>query len=159
MRIIPMTEQFLAAAGVVHSAAWQQSHREICTPEFVASHTPQRQTEYLRKEQQAGKKLWLLLDDTETAVGVVSLDKRGTMGIIENLYVLPAAQNRGFGTRLLRFAIQKCGTLYSRPVRPVLWVLSSNERAKRLYRRIGFAETGRSKPLRSGLCEQEMALE
>lgn len=159
MRIVQVTQQNIAQAGAVHSAAWQQSHATVCTANFVAVHTPQRQTRYLRGEQQAGKRLWLLLDDEETAVGVVSLKQDEADGVIENLYVLPAAQNRGFGTRLLRFAIQQCETLYSRPVRPVLWVLSSNEGAKRLYRRIGFAETGRSKPLRNGLSEQEMALE
>ena len=156
MRIIPMTEQFLASAGVIHSAAWQQSHREICTPEFVASHTPQRQTEYLRKEQQAGKKLWLLLDDTETAVGIVSLDKQGTMGIIENLYVLPAAQNHGFGTILLHFAAEQCGL---QGIRPTLWVLNTNTGAQRLYQRLGFVETGGQKPLKNALCEIEMILE
>ena len=40
------------------------------------------------------------------------------------------------GTNLLQFAVEKCNGI------PTLWILENNIRAKRLYHRLGFRETG-----------------
>ncbi|MCI8618999.1 MAG: GNAT family N-acetyltransferase [Oscillospiraceae bacterium] len=82
-----------------------------------------------------------LLTDKEPC-GIVSV----AGDCIENLYVLPRLQNRGYGTRLLRFAAGLCQ-------RPDLTALSSNDRAIALYRRLGFRETGEKKRLRADLWE------
>ena len=141
--IVPVGEETLAQAGMIHSESWRASHG-FCTPEFVAAHTPDAQTEYLRREMAAGKSLYLLTDGVP--VGIVSVWGNR----IENLYVLPALQGRGYGSVLLEFAVRKCdGT-------PILWVLNTNEAARRLYQRRGFRETGRCKELRDGLFEMEM---
>ena len=50
--------------------------------------------------------------------------------------VLPEEQNKGYGTQLLTFAVGKCTKA------PTLWILSTNNRAKRLYERNGFQPTG-----------------
>ena len=41
---------------------------------------------------------------------------------------------------------------------PELWILENNEGARRLYRRFGFRETGKSNPLSSTLREIQMKL-
>lgn len=129
--IVPVDEENLAAAGAVHAAAWQASHRSFCAPDFVAARTPERQTGYLRDKLEKGSHLYLLLADKP--VGVVSV----TGSLIEDLYVLPERQNRGCGTKLLRYAIEHCdGT-------PTLWILENNTGAARLYERLGFAPTGK----------------
>ena len=69
----------------------------------------------------------------EKPVGIVSV----TGSLIEDLYVLPDLQNRGYGTELLRFAMRQCKDT------PVLWILENNTDAERLYRRMGFQEPGR----------------
>ena len=75
-----------------------------------------------------------------------------TGSLIEDLYVLPERQNQGYGTKLLQFAIQKCkGT-------PTLWILENNTNAERLYRRMGFKETGNIHAVPNGLREIEFAL-
>ena len=67
-----------------------------------------------------------------TPVGIVSI----LGSLISNLYVLPSEQNKGYGTQLLAFAVNLCsGT-------PSLWILSTNDGAKRLYERSGFQPTG-----------------
>ena len=91
--IVPVDERNIAAAGAVHAASWRESH-SFCTPEFVAAHTAETQTEYLRREMDAGKALFLLLDPEP--VGVVSVQE----DLIENLYVLPEKQGRGYGSAL-----------------------------------------------------------
>ena len=144
VKIEKVTEQTLPLAGQVHAESWQESHRAFCSPEFVAKHTPEAQTDYLRREMAQGKELFLLWEDGP--VGIVTL----WGDLIENLYVLPRHQNRGYGTRLLKFAMARCqGT-------PTLWILSSNQGARRLYERHGFRETGRTKYLSDTLLEQEL---
>ena len=144
--IIPVTEENIAQAGFVHSESWKASHRDFCTPAFVEAHTPQAQTDYLRREMEAGKRLYLLEQDVP--VGIVSLREN----VIADLYVHPDFQHQGYGTQLLRFAVSQCrGT-------PTLWVLNTNQAACRLYRYMGFTETGNRKPLRQGLYEMEMIL-
>lgn len=144
--IIPITEENISAAGAIHAAAWRQSHAAICSPEFVAAHTAQRQTEYLRREMAQGKQLWLLLDPEPT--GLVSL----WGGLIENLYVLPEKQGLGYGRELLRFVMSQCS-------HPRLTVLNTNEFAYGWYLREGFIPSGVVKTLSDALSEIEMVWE
>lgn len=144
MRIEEVTEQTLSAAGYVHAESWRASHRDICPPDFVAAHTAQAQTEYLRQEMAQGKRLFLLTDGEP--VGIVTV----WGSLIENLYVLPGRQGRGYGSRLLKFAMAQCQGA------PTLWVLNSNENAHRLYLRHGFQQTGVIKYLNETLLEREL---
>lgn len=141
--IVPVDETNIAAAGAVHAASWRESH-SFCTPEFVAAHTAETQAEYLRREMDAGKALFLLLDPEP--VGVVSVQEE----LIENLYVLPEKQGRGYGTSLVDFAAARCQGA------PRLWVLNINEKARRFYEARGFRETGERRELKNGLAELEM---
>ena len=67
-------------------------------------------------------------------------------------YILPEMQNKGYGTKLMQFAISRCADT------PVLWILENNEGARRLYHRMGFTETGRRNPITNQLDEIEMQL-
>lgn len=145
--IVPLDEGSVAEAGFVHSRAWQASHSAFCTPDFVALHTPERQTRYLRDKLAGGSRLFLLRLDGGAA-GVVSV----TGSLIEDLYILPHLQNRGLGTALLRHAIGVC----EGP--PTLWILENNLGAARLYRREGFVPTGRRNAIADGLDEIEFVL-
>jgi len=145
MAFVPVTQENIAEAARIHSASWQESHRSFCSEAFIAQHTPEHQENYLRNEMASGKRVWLLKENGN-AVGLVSVSRN----LIENLYVHPAWQNCGYGTKLLRFAIKKCeGT-------PALWILSNNDGARRLYERNGFALTGEKMQLSDTLCELEM---
>lgn len=141
-----VTGENVMSAASIHAISWQESHKSFCTPEFVAKHTPERQENYLRSEMEAGKRIWLLKAD-DVPVGIVSI--RGNL--IENLYVHPTYQRQGYGTKLLRFAMEQCEDA------PTLWILNNNDGARRLYERNGFVLTGESKRLSDTLCEIEMA--
>ena len=146
MQFVEVTKQNVADAGCIHSESWKESHRSFCSAEFVEKHTPIAQEEYLRREMDAGKSIYMLID--EYPVGIVSVHG----DLIENLYVLPSEQRKGYGTRLLEFAIQQCqGT-------PKLWILNINEGAYRLYTKHGFEEAGNRKQLNDHLYEFEMKL-
>ena len=144
--IVPVDESNLLEAAAIHSISWQDSHRSFCSPDFVALHTPERQREYLRGKMNAGSRVYMLVKDRP--VGVVSV----TRSLIEDLYILPDMQNKGYGTALLQFAIGQC------PDAPTLWILENNEGAARLYRRMGFKETGNVNAITDRLSEIELSL-
>ncbi len=146
-KIVPVNENLTSAAAVIHSLSWKESHRSFCTPEFIELHSPGHQLEYIKEKIRNGSDFYMLLDPEP--VGIVSV----TGDLIEDLYVLPDIQNRGYGTELLRYAIDLCkGT-------PSLWILENNDRAKKLYLREGFRETGRRNMITEGLDEIELSLE
>lgn len=114
--------------------------------EFVEKHTPAAQTDFLRREMNAGKHVYMLID--EYPVGIVSV--HGSM--IENLYVLPSEQRKGYGTQLLHYAIRHCEGS------PCLWILNNNVGAYRLYSKNGFKVTGNRKQLNDTLYEMELSM-
>ena len=144
--IIPVDETNILQAAAIHSLSWKESHRAFCKPDFVEMHTPERQREYLQNKMSGGSKVYMLMD--RAPVGIVSV----TGSLIEDLYVLPEMQNRGYGTELLRFAVSLCTDT------PVLWILENNAGAERLYCRMGFQKTGRRNVITNGLDEIELHL-
>ena len=128
--ILPVTRQNIHQAAVIHSESWKESHKDLCSAGFLEAHTPARQKSYLEAEMEQGAQIYMLVD--QKPVGIISV--QGCL--IADLYVLPSEQNKGYGTRLLAFAVTKC----QGP--PSLWVLSSNQRAQKFYERNGFCPTG-----------------
>lgn len=142
---IPVSdEDGLRRAAEVHAVSWQDSHRAFCPADFTAAHTPERQYRYLAEKGASGSRIYLLLR-ADTPVGVVMV----TGNVIADLYVLPEEQNKGYGTGLLRYAMEQCEGS------PTLWILENNAGAERLYRRNGFRPTGRTIEHPGGFDERE----
>ncbi len=144
--IVAVDRSNMPQAAAVHSISWQDSHRAFCSPDFISLHTPERQQAYLEKKMAGGSAFYLLME--KEPLGIVSV----TGNLIEDLYVLPDHHNQGYGTALLQFAIEKCTGI------PTLWILENNVHAARLYRRMGFQETGKRNVVSGGLDEIEFAL-
>lgn len=144
--IIEVNNANISQAAEVHSISWKESHRAFCSPDFIELHSPQHQEEYLREKLANGSKLYMLVE--EKPIGMVSV----TESLIEDLYILPKMQNMGFGTELLRYAMERCEET------PTLWILENNKDAERLYRRIGFKPTGKRNNITEGLDEIEFSL-
>ena len=145
--IVPVNEQNIMDAAIIHSVSWKESHKDFCTPDFIEIHSPEHQLKYMRDKIKNGTEFFLFVD--EYPVGIVSV----TDSLIEDLYILPEKQNMGYGTKLLRFAISKCSNT------PSLWILENNVNAERLYCRMGFTKTGRINEITDMLDEIELALE
>ena len=145
--IIHVNEQNIMDAAIIHSISWRESHRDFCTPEFIESHSPERQLRYIRDKMNKGTKFFMLVEEVPAAVVSV------TDSLIEDLYVLPEKQNLGYGTKLLQFALDQCSDT------PSLWILENNTDAERLYNRMGFTRTGRRNAITDTLDEIELALE
>ncbi len=144
--IVPVNSANIRDAAFVHAVSWQASHRAFCSPDFVALHTPERQQAYLQRKIDSGSRCYILYHPKP--VGLVSV----TGSLIEDLYILPDQQRKGFGTALLAFAVGQCGGT------PTLWILENNRAAEAFYRKMGFEETGRRKRVADGLGEIEYAL-
>ena len=146
MEIVELTENNIRDAGKIHSESWKESHKNFCSEEFVARHTEEAQTEYIRSEIAKGKDFYMLID--HIPVGIVSMYGN----LIENLYILPAEQRKGYGAILLQYALRQCHCI------PTLWILSNNDRANAFYKKFGFVESGKKKQLRNDLFELELIL-
>jgi ribosomal protein S18 acetylase RimI-like enzyme len=70
-----------------------------------------------------------------------SIEHGGRDGFIDDLYLVPQARGAGRGKALLEFALAEARRLGIRTLH--LEVEPDNPRATRLYRKRGFAETGR----------------
>ena len=144
--IIKVNGENLQTAAEIYAETWQDSYRALYNESFIKRHTPARQKVYLNKSMKDGKRLYMLIK--EIPVGIVSIKDN----LIEDLYILPAEQHKGYGTELLLFAVKKCSG------RPSLWVLGNNKKAQSLYRKCGFHMTGKKHLLSEQLTELEMAI-
>ena len=145
MVIVDVTKENVTLAGEIHSLSWKKSHEAFCSKEFIEKHTAERQTDYLRQKMSKGSNIYMLIDD-ELPVAIISI----TGSLIEDLYVRPDCQQKGYGTTLLNSSLSKCCTT------PVLWILENNSAAQRFYEKNGFLLTGKRKNVTSGLDELEM---
>ena len=71
-----------------------------------------------------------------------SLEYRGATALVDELYILPEHRGRGLGSKALRLVERVCASSRVRTVH--LEVERSNAGADALYRRLGFADRGRS---------------
>ena len=144
--IVPVNALNIHDAAVIHSVSWQESHRAFCTADFVALHSPEHQEKYLLQKMNDGSRVFMLID--QVPIGIVSLKD----SLIEDLYVHPDYQSRGYGSLLLRYAVSLCSST------PTLWILENNTRARKLYEGAGFRETGNRNAITNELDEIEFAL-
>ena len=74
-----------------------------------------------------------------TDIGCVSVTEKGGHVFLHKIEILPAYQNRGVGTVLIRNIVEQAEN-ENKPV--FLQVMKINERAKALYERLGFSVYG-----------------
>ena len=142
--IVPVSESEISVAAEIHSASWVDSHKDFCDSAFLAQHSTENQRSFLQNERKCGKAIFMLVADKP--VGIVSVKEN----LIENLYILPREQGKGYGTELLLFAMSRCKE------EATLWILDNNEKAFRFYAKHGFEKTGRVNKITEGLSELEM---
>ncbi|MBR0715712.1 GNAT family N-acetyltransferase [Bradyrhizobium liaoningense] len=111
----------MGAAAQVHRIAFDQA-----MPWLIGLHTPEEDRWFYRERVFAKCCMWGHFDD-DVLSGIIAFRD----GWVEQLYVLPGAQGRGVGTRLLEIAKRDCDQLE-------LWTFQRNERARRFYEASGF---------------------
>ena len=147
--VVPVNNENISDAAKIHSISWQESHRSFCSDNFINEHSVDHQQEYINSKMKHGSRFFMLCD--EIPVAVVSV----TRNLIEDLYVLPDYQNRGYGSMLLEYAV---AMVRQQSLIPTLWILENNFGAKRLYERKGFVPSGITNTITGKLSELEYVL-
>lgn len=88
---------------------------------------------------------WLIELDARSIGYVVltltlSIELGGRAGMVDELYVVPEHRGQGIGRAALQFVAEQADALGARVL--LLEVSRSNERAKQLYRSVGFEDRG-----------------
>ena len=95
-------------------------------PTLAGLHTPDEDRWFFRERMFTTCELWGYLDNREL-VGIIAFRE----GRVDQLYVLPASQGRGFGRALLQITKNRSRKLS-------LWTFQHNRNARRFYERQGF---------------------
>jgi GNAT superfamily N-acetyltransferase len=112
----------MEAAARIHRVAFDHA-----LPWLAGLHTPQEDRRFFEQRLFATCSLWGTFGEAGMT-GMIAFRE----GWIDQLYVLPDAQGRGAGTRLLRIAQAAFPRLQ-------LWTFQRNQRARRFYEARRFA--------------------
>jgi len=119
----------MAAAAVVMRTSFDRA-----LPTLAGLHTPEEDRWFFEERLFRDGEVWGAFDE-RGLVGIIAFRRGGTdqsgAGSIDQLYVLPDAQGRGLGSRLLEVAKSAFPRL-------CLWTFQRNIRARRFYERHGF---------------------
>ncbi len=129
--LLPYMEQYYADDHLRYEAAKAES----TIREFVA-------------DPRLGR-LWLLMEEASSrVVGYLvftfgfSFECGGREAFVDELFVLPSHRGKGVGSEALRLAVAEAKREGIHAIR--LEITRANDRAKRLYQRLGFTDLGRS---------------
>jgi GNAT superfamily N-acetyltransferase len=154
MRIRTATLDDAAGIAAVHVASWQGTYRGVFPDEVLDG--PDLPAGRLRlwqrllgPEAPAGHAAWVAEEPDGQVVGFADVqpcrdeDADASTGEVLALYALPAAWGTGVGRELMTTAVD--GLRQRSFAAATLWVLDSNDRARRFYDRAGFAPDGATK--------------
>lgn len=153
MNIRPAVPDDAAAVAAVHVASWQGAYRGVLPdevldgPELAVNRL--RLWERLLGEPGSPAVDLVAEDDAGQIVGLLhagpTRDDDGGPGTAEvvAIYASPDAWGTGAGRELMTTALDRLGAAGYADV--TLWVLDSNERARRFYERAGFTPDGATK--------------
>ncbi len=126
--IIEVCEENIVDAAKIYMESWKDSHKDICSPEFIEKHDLKYMTDYLKTKKEHKFEVFIDYID-QNPVGIVGINPEDEEICL--LYVSPKEQGKGFGTELLNFALSKCKN-------PYITVLDTNTKAIGFYLKRGF---------------------
>ncbi len=130
----PITDQNIAEAARVYAHSWVTTHKNNCSPDFLAEHTPAHFHTELSAHIAAGQAAYVL-SLRGRVIGILVFDDK--IGEINHLYLDPAYQGAGYGRDAMAFALSRMSSL----PRITVDVLTNNLRAQTLYAAFGFRLT------------------
>ncbi|MBE6899223.1 MAG: GNAT family N-acetyltransferase [Ruminococcaceae bacterium] len=118
----------IADAAKVYMESWKDSHKDICSSEFIEKHDLDYMINYLNEKKENGYDIFIDYNN-ENPVGIVGINPCDEEICL--LYVLPEEQRKGFGEELLQYALSLCKN-------PYITVLDTNKKAIDFYTKRGF---------------------
>jgi ribosomal protein S18 acetylase RimI-like enzyme len=128
------------AIARVHVASWLSTYRGLLPDDFLESLSETNYTERWTRVITEGTSRVVVAEDGADLVGFASggrerAGERGFEGEIYAIYVLDAAQRRGYGRELVRAMVQGLRELGLGDM--IIWVLRDNRPARDFYERLG----------------------
>jgi ribosomal protein S18 acetylase RimI-like enzyme len=140
------------AIAHVHVASWRTTYRDVLPDEFLGSLSETNYEERWKRVIADGASRVYVAEDGGDVVGFASggrerAGEQGYEGELYAIYLLEAAQRRGFGRELVRAAVGGLRELGLSDM--IIWVLRDNQPARAFYERLGGAYV-RSQPITIG---------
>lgn len=150
--IRPATLEDATAIARVHVASWQSTYRGMLPDEFLASLSETGYAERWKRVIGDGSSKVYVAEDGGEVVGFASggrerAGETGYTGELYAIYVIDAAQRRGFGRELVRATVAGLRELGLDDM--IIWVLRDNQPARSFYERLG-GEYIRGQPITIG---------
>ncbi|MDP4152756.1 MAG: GNAT family N-acetyltransferase [Bacillota bacterium] len=129
--------------GYLQAKAWQAAYTGIVPDEVLKEYTPENRAAVFKKNMPEKPEEYYVLYIDDKPAGFLILgtsrdkDVKPGTGEIDALYLLSEYWDKGFGTRLMQFAISRLRELNYNDI--TLWVFEKNTRAIRFYERQGFS--------------------
>ena len=138
--IRPATLEDATAIARVHVASWQSTYRGMLPDEFLASLSETGYAERWKRVIGDGSSKVYVAEDGDEVVGFASggrerAGETGYTGELYAIYVIDAAQRRGFGRELVRATVAGLRDLGLDDM--IIWVLRDNQPARSFYERLG----------------------
>ena len=138
--IRPAKVEDAPAIARVHVASWQSTYRGMLPDEFLASLSESGYAERWKRVISEGTSKVYVAEDGGEVVGFASggrerAGEKGYVGELYAIYVIDAAQRRGFGRELVRASVAGLRELGLDDM--IIWVLRDNQPARRFYERLG----------------------
>jgi GNAT superfamily N-acetyltransferase len=151
VRCRPATAADVPAIATVRIRSWQQAYRGAVPQDYLDALDPAAEVERWRGRDLTGQHVaeadgrmvgWLSLGPYRADPGeeVPGPD----CGEVRAIYALPEAWGLGVGRALMAYGLAELRRLQLHPV--LLWVMESNERARRFYAKAGFHADGVTHP-------------
>ncbi|GAA3454738.1 GNAT family N-acetyltransferase [Dactylosporangium matsuzakiense] len=138
MRVRPATVEDAAAIATVHVRTWQLTYRNQIPQVYLEQlDVTTRREQWQRRLRTRPAAVVLVLEhETAGVVGFVAAEA----GEVQAIYILPAFQGRGGGRRLMSAALDALRAGGDEGA--TLWVLATNEPARRFYEAGGWHPDG-----------------
>ena len=140
------------AIARVHVASWRSTYHGVLPDEFLDSLSEANYEERWKRVIAPTSKVYIAEDDGGDLVGFASggrerAGEKGYEGELYAIYVLDAAQRRGFGRELVSAMVGGLRELGLADM--LIWVLRDNQPARDFYERLGGVYV-RSQPITIG---------
>lgn len=142
------------AIAALHVGAWRAAYRGIVPDEALDSLSVDSREEFWRRVLESRSSDVVVAEEAGGLLGWVSAgkgrdpDAPPETAEVYAIYVEPESWSRGVGRRLWQVEEARLRSAGFREV--TLWVLASNERARRFYERAGLAADAGGKTVRLG---------
>ncbi len=126
--IYDVNDKNIKDAAFVYMCSWKESHKNICSEDFIEKHDIEYMTKFLSEKIENKYKIYISYINN-IPVGIIGINPFDEEICL--LYVSPEYQNRGYGNELLKYALSLCKN-------PYITVLDTNKKAIDFYTKRGF---------------------